>query len=59
MVNGVLIARYRADFVFFDRVARARRVVDVKGAPVTREFKIKQKLMKSIFGIDVEVVRMK
>jgi len=56
MVNGVLIARYRADFVFFDRVARARRVVDVKGV-ATRDFRLKAKLMKACFGIEVEVVK--
>lgn len=56
MVNGVLIARYRADFVFFDRVARARRVVDVKGV-ATPAFRLKAKLMKACFGIDVEVVQ--
>ncbi|KNY13109.1 hypothetical protein AKG11_31045 [Shinella sp. SUS2] len=56
MVNGVLIARYRADFVFFDRVVRARRVVDVKGV-ATRDFRLKAKLMKACFGIDVEVVK--
>ncbi|WP_439605465.1 DUF1064 domain-containing protein [Shinella sp.] len=56
MVNGVLVARYRADFVFFDRILRARRVVDVKGF-ATRDFRLKAKLMKGCFGIDVEVVR--
>lgn len=56
MVNGVLVARYRADFVFFDRIARARRVLDVKGV-ATRDFRLKAKLMKACFGIDVEVVR--
>jgi hypothetical protein len=59
MVNGSLAAVYVADFCFFDRLTRCRRVVDVKGAPVTRDFRIKQNLMKSIFAIDVEVVRMK
>lgn len=56
MVNGVLIARYRADFVFFDRILRTRRVVDVKGY-ATRDFRLKAKLMKACFGIEVEVVR--
>lgn len=56
MVNGVLVARYRADFVFFDRIARARRVLDVKGV-ATRDFRLKAKLMKACFGIDVQVVR--
>lgn len=56
MVNGVLVARYRADFVFFDRILRARRVVDVKGV-ATRDFRLKAKLMKACFGIEVEVVK--
>lgn len=56
MVNGVLVARYRADFVFFDREACARRIVDVKGV-VTREFSIKKKLMKACHGLEVEVCK--
>lgn len=56
MVNGVLVASYRADFVFFDRRARAFRVVDVKGF-ATRDFRLKAKLMKACHGIDVEVVK--
>ncbi|WP_426126291.1 DUF1064 domain-containing protein [Pararhizobium sp. PWRC1-1] len=56
IVNGVLVARYRADFVFFDRICCARRIVDTKGV-VTRDFRVKQKLMKACFGIDVEVIR--
>lgn len=56
MVNGVLVARYRADFVFFDRRARARRVIDVKGV-ATRDFTMKRKLMKACHGIEVEVVK--
>lgn len=57
MVNGVLVARYRADMVFYDRILCRRRVVDVKGAPITPAFRLKQKLMKACFGIDVEVIR--
>lgn len=56
MVNGVLVARYRADFVFFDRILCARRVVDVKGV-ATKDFRLKAKLMKACFGIEVEVVK--
>ncbi|MFK0273673.1 DUF1064 domain-containing protein [Ensifer sp. NPDC090286] len=56
MVNGVLVARYRADFVFFDRRDRSRRVVDIKGV-ATRDFTMKRKLMKACFGIEVEVIR--
>lgn len=57
MVNGVLVAKYKADMVFNDRILCRRRVVDIKGAPVTRDFRLKQKLMKACFGIDVEVIR--
>ncbi|MBO9099460.1 MULTISPECIES: DUF1064 domain-containing protein [unclassified Rhizobium] len=56
MVNGVLVARYVADMVFFDRITRRRRVVDVKGC-VTPAFRLKAKLMKACHGIEIEVVR--
>lgn len=56
IVNGKRVARYRADFVFFDRITCTRRVVDVKGY-ATREFRMKKDLMKALFGIEVEVVK--
>lgn len=56
IVNGVLVARYRADFVFFDRLCCARRIVDTKGV-VTRDFRMKQKLMKACHGLEIEVVK--
>lgn len=56
IVNGVLVARYRADFVFFDRICCARRIVDTKGV-VTRDFRMKQKLMKACHGLEIEVVK--
>lgn len=56
IVNGVLVARYRADFVFFDRICCARRIVDTKGV-VTRDFRMKQKLMKACHGLKIEVVK--
>lgn len=56
IVNGVLVARYRADFVFFDRLCCARRIVDTKGV-VTRDFRVKQKLMKACHGLEIEVVK--
>ncbi|MXN51887.1 DUF1064 domain-containing protein [Shinella sp. AETb1-6] len=55
--NGVHVAFYVADFVFFDRTVCRRRVVDVKGAPATPAFRLKAKLMKACFGIEVEVVK--
>lgn len=54
--NGVHVAFYVADFVFFDRLLCRRRVVDVKGVS-TPAFRLKQKLMKACFGIEVEVIR--
>lgn len=57
IVNGLLVASYHADFVFHDRILRRRRVVDIKGGPVTPAFRLKAKLMKACHGIDVEVIR--
>ncbi len=56
IVNGVLVARYRADFVFFDRLCFTRRIVDTKGV-VTRDFRMKQRLMKACHGLEIEVVK--
>lgn len=55
-VNGVLVATYRADFVFWDIPLRRRRVVDVKGV-ATPVFRLKQKLMRACHSIDIEVVK--
>jgi hypothetical protein len=55
-INGVKIGTYIADFEFVDK--GRRRVIDVK-SPVTAKlplFKLKQKLVRAIHGIDVEVV---
>lgn len=54
--DGLLITTYKADFCFWDHVADRFRVVDVKGVE-TKEFRIKKRLMKSLKGIDVEIVR--
>lgn len=57
VVNGQLVCRYIADFVY---VRNGRRVVeDSKSKPtVTRLYKLKAKLMKAIHGIEiVEVYR--
>lgn len=56
LVNGVLVATYVADFVFWDRTISRRRVVDVKGVSLPA-FKMKKKLMKACHGIDVEVAK--
>jgi len=55
-VNGVLVATYRADFVFWDNLARRRRVIDVKGVS-TPVLRLKQKLMRACHGITIEVVK--
>jgi hypothetical protein len=54
-VNGVLVCRYRADFVYVDAVDGRVRIVDVKGVK-TPEYKIKAKLMQAIHGITIEEV---
>lgn len=52
-VNGVVVGRYVADFVY---VRGSERVVeDVKGV-LTAVYKLKRGLMKAIFGIDIHEV---
>lgn len=55
--KGELITTYRCDFAFWDHSEDRFRVIDVKGAPPTREFILKKKLMLAFLGIDVEVVQ--
>lgn len=55
--KGELICVYVADAAFWDHEQDRFRVIDVKGAPPTREFILKKKLMLAFKGIDVEVVR--
>lgn len=54
--DGLLISTYKADFCFWDATQDRFRVIDVKGVE-TKEFRIKKRLMKSLKGIDVEIVR--
>jgi hypothetical protein len=55
IVNGEIIGSFRADFAFIDHDQDGRfRVVDVKGV-VTRDFRRVQKIIKAIYGIQVEV----
>ncbi|WP_159585946.1 DUF1064 domain-containing protein [Chelativorans xinjiangense] len=54
--DGMLITTYRADAAFWDNIENRFRVIDVKGFE-TKEFKIKRKLMKSLLGLDVEIVK--
>lgn len=55
--DGSLICTYKADFCFLDHQQDSRfRVVDTKGV-ITPEFRLKKKLMRSLLGIEVEVVK--
>ena len=54
--NGMLLATYIADMVFYDAVQRKTRVVDVKGKS-TDMFILKRKMMRGLLGIEVEVVK--
>lgn len=55
-VNGALICKYRADFIYLDSDGN-RVVEDVKGGPVTPVYTLKKKLMKAIHGIEIKEVR--
>lgn len=66
LVQGVQVSTYTCDFTYHDREDRLH-VEDVKGfrisektgkqlAMTNREFGLKLKLMRALFGIDVEVV---
>lgn len=54
--SGILIATYKADFVFWDNRTSKVRVIDVKGFE-TKEFRLKRKMMRAILGIEIEVVK--
>jgi hypothetical protein len=51
---------YYADFVYVITATGEKEVVDVKGktAPLTKEFRLKQKLMLYRHGIPIKIVRM-
>lgn len=49
-VSGTSICKYEADFVYFERGNRI--VEDTKGYR-TDVYKLKKKLMKAIYGIDI------
>lgn len=53
-VGGIRVATYVADFVLI-RQGR-REVIDVKGVS-TAAYKLKKRLMKALFGIDIIEVR--
>jgi hypothetical protein len=51
-VNGIKIARYVVDFVYYDREKADWVHEDTKGVR-TREFIIKSRLMKALFDVDI------
>lgn len=55
--KGELVCTYRADAAFWDHKEDRFRVIDVKGAPPTDVFKLKQKMMRIFLGIEVEVIQ--
>lgn len=55
-VNGFLVCKYLADFVYVDSDGN-RVVEDVKGGPVTPVYTLKKKLMKAIHGVEIKEVR--
>jgi hypothetical protein len=66
-LNGIHLGYFTADFTYIDVPTNAVIVEDVKGwkkskktgkllPRVNREFGLKMKLMKAMFGIEVQVV---
>lgn len=62
-VNGVTVGSYEADFAYQDQphltAGGTLKVEDVKSEVTERlsAFQMKRKLMKALYGIDVEVVK--
>jgi hypothetical protein len=55
-INGIHICYYLADFVYVDRLMDKTIVEDVKGmkrGAAYQMFKLKAKLMKACYGIDI------
>lgn len=57
-VNGQLICKYIADFEYLDHAIGQYVTEDAKGgsATITPAFRIKAKLMKALYDIDVRLV---
>jgi hypothetical protein len=55
VVNGVKVGTYRADFRYWDNERNVSVVEDVKGGNATKTpvYRLKVKLLKAIYGIDV------
>lgn len=58
-VDGKLICTLKVDFYYYDQIKKSLCADDVKGAPETAVFRLKAKLVKAFYGIDVNVVRIK
>lgn len=58
VVNGVRVAQYRADFAYVNVANRRRVIEDVKSEKTRADkvYQLKKKMVKAIYGIDVEEV---
>jgi hypothetical protein len=50
------ICKYVADFVFIDNRTRETVVADAKGGCITPMFRLKQKMMRICYGIEVVII---
>ena len=55
-VQGVKICEYRGDFEYTDTQTGERILEDVKGV-LTPVYRLKKKLVKACYGIDIQEVR--
>lgn len=55
IVNDQLICKYRADFTYYD-LDKNYIVEDYKGF-ITSEFKLKEKLLKALRGIEIKITK--
>ena len=55
VVEGVKIADYYADFRYCDAETHRQHVVDVKGVR-TPVYRLKKKLVRALYGVEVEEV---
>lgn len=67
VVNGILVGKFKPDFVYIVVATNATRVEDVKGwkksaktgkllPRVDKGFRLRANLMKACFGLEVEIV---
>ena len=58
VVGGLLVCRYVADAVYVENATGRRIVEDTKSPPTRkkRDYRIKAKLMKALYGIDIHEV---